>query len=89
MKLEDLHSFHYAFNIDDLKFKVVNMDDDNIWVAVMDAGGMQIGEFVIDYEDDTIELDDSDSHPGTLERLRKSGNSDAVMRNVKKMVNSL
>ena len=89
MKLSNLNPFHHTFKIDDLTFKTNDVTDDNIVVGVYDEGGLQLGEFTVEYDEDgKIEVDDS-AYDNILERLRKSGNSDTIMRNLKKMVSSL
>lgn len=89
MLLEDINPLHYNFKIGDLDFKAEDFDDMFIDFIVRDAGGMQVGGITVtfDAEGENIEVSDTD-HPGTLNRIQKAGDSDALSRQIKKAVKS-
>jgi hypothetical protein len=92
MLLEDLKRIHYSFKVGDYYFKAKDFEVEpyTVTFSVQDSGGLEVGCFSVEFDsqDDNLEYDDSIC-PGTLERLRKTGETDAIVRNVRKTVNSV
>lgn len=90
MILKKLNPLHYSFKVGGLKFKATDFDDYKITFVVRDEGDLKVGEFSVEYDDDgRMEFSDPPEYDQTLERLRQSGDSDAIARQVKKTISSL
>jgi hypothetical protein len=91
MLLEELKA-RQCFTVGDMTFKLEksNKDTREVHYSICDDSGLCIGKFSASCcdENDAIEYDDSDDD-GTLERLRKSGYSDAIARNVRSAIDSI
>jgi hypothetical protein len=89
MLLEDLSNVHYRFAVGDLYFRAEEFNEDNsIVFSVKDAGGLDIGRFLVKFDSDGGNLEFDDIESGTLDRIRRTGESDNIMRQIKKTVSS-
>lgn len=92
MLLEDIKRIHYNFKVGDYSFKASDFEIEPYQVkfSVQDRGGLEVGCFIVTFDpsDDNLEYDDSEC-PGTLERLRRTGDSNLIARNVRKTVDSI
>ena len=90
MKLNELKQIHNEFTVAGLTIRASEFDATRITFAVKDAGGLQVGSFYVEFDDLTdIDYFDTPEYPNTLERLRKTGESNAISRNVNKTITSM
>jgi len=88
MLLEDVAPLHYKFSVADLHFRAEDFDDKYILLSVKDNGGLEVGSVTITFDDDGSNVNIKDEKPGTLDRLRRSGETDTISRQIKKLVKS-
>lgn len=92
MLLEELKPLHDRFVAGDLTFKAEDFDPatNTVYFSVKDSGGLEVGKFSASSSDqmETIDYDDSE-HEGTLERLRRTGESNTIARNVRRTLESM
>jgi hypothetical protein len=56
----------------------------------LDAGGLHVGAFNVDFDDvNDMDYVDARGFQGTLERLRKTGDSNKISRNINRIVKSV
>jgi len=92
MKLSQISPERPEFKVGELAFDVTNVDIENnsISFSVLDAGGLQVGAFNVDFDDvNDMDYVDALGFQGTLERLRKSGDSNKISRNINRLVRSV
>ena len=90
MRLKELSNGLGKFTVNGLTFVVSAGSEESFDVTVYDTGMLQVGAFILtDIDNDgNMEYHNSDKYPRTLERLRKSGDSDIVVRKLKDIIKS-
>jgi len=90
MKLERVvKPNNYKFTVGELEFRVSNFGDDHIVFDVIDAGDLKVGEFTASPVDGGIDYTDKGQYNDTIEMLRKTGDSSAIAKNIKKILQTI
>ena len=89
MLLDALTPLHYKFSVGGYTFKAEDFGDKYMYFTVKDSGGLEVGSLSVTFDDEgnNVEITDVET-PGTLERPRKSGESDSIRRQINKAVKS-
>ncbi len=88
MLLEDISPLHYKFTVGDFNFKAEDFENHTILFSVKDSGGLELGKFKVSFDSDGGNMSLTNVDSDILDRLRRSGGGDAIMRQIKKAVDS-
>ena len=89
MKLQEIKSVDKDFIVGDLRFTLTDHDASNSLATfeVADDGGLKVGEFTVEYLDMmNMDYTESPEYTDTMERLRKTGDSNAISRGIRRII---
>jgi len=89
MKVKDLDLMMYEFRIDDLEFRVGEATHEFIEFIIKDNGGLIVGKMKVYYENNGLDFVDDMAYPETIEMLHKTGESQKIVANIRKVINSI
>ncbi len=89
MLLKELASKKSRFIVGDLEFIVTNIGPTTITLNVTDAGDLKVGEFDVEFGDGDLDYVESPAYPNTLERLRKTGESNTIARGIRQITDGI